>query len=174
VICIVAALGGPFSTAIGAETEFEVAPTELNPNFVGKEKKPWEEQAVVLPPYPENESASTITLPIVGTDYIYTMDLDALSADPDGVIRYSIAVTAPTGISNLFYEGMRCLKAEYKTYAYGNQGKWNKAVYAAWRRVTRGAGLDFRRALYQGYFCDEMSQPFDRQRIVELLKETDR
>lgn len=171
--CWTAVLGLAVPLTVAAENEFELGPTELNPHFVGKEKKAWEEQAVVLPSFPRTESDGLITLPVWGTDYRYTIDLSALTADPDGVVRYSIAITSTTGARNIFYEGLRCQTAQYKTYAYGSQGGWSEAVYPAWRTVTRGAGLDFRKVLYKDYFCDEMQQPREREKIVADLKHAD-
>lgn len=156
------------------ETEFELAPTELNPHFVGKEKKAWEELEVNVPAYPGIEFASGVALYVLGSEYTYILDINALSSDEDGVVRYSIAITSPTGANNILYEGLRCKTAQYKTYAYGSQGKWSEAVFPAWRKVTRGAGLEFRKVLYKNYFCDEMEEPFDRAQIVASLQQSER
>lgn len=172
--CAAAAAGFGGTVAVAAETEFEVGPTELNPGFVGKKKKAWQEQAVTLPSLPATGADTSITLSVVGSDYRYILDLDTLSVDADGVVRYAVTVVSSSGARNQFYEGLRCQTAQYKTYAYESQGKWREAVYPAWRRVTRGAGLDFRRVLYQDYFCDDLEQPRGREEIIADLKRADR
>lgn len=173
-ICTAAAVALALTSAAGsAENEFELAPGVSNSGFVAEDEKAWEEQAAQLPLYPADRSAGRVTLPVPGTNYTYTLHLGSLSIGGDEVVRYSITITSPAGVENVMYEGLRCRNARFKTYAYGSAGEWSKAVYPAWRPITRGAGLGFRKVLYKDYFCDDLKQPYERDQIVAALQQSD-
>src|SRR5688572_18314077 len=74
------------------------------------EKKAVPEQAVVLPPYPQDANLVEFAFGASGS-HRYFVDASTLDVGADGVVRYSLVVRTTGGASNASFEGIRC-----KTY----------------------------------------------------------
>lgn len=135
-------------------------------------EKKWKEQSWQLPPYPDPARLRGGELSIQGSSFAYQVDLDSLSIGNDGVVRYAIVITSPSGAQNVFYDGIRCQTAEYKTYAYGSQGKWQAAAYPEWQSLELVRGSRHRVELFQYYLCDDFHAPLTRKQIVSRFDGT--
>ena len=116
------------------------------------EEKPWAEIEVQLPAFPETENLIAFR---VGyhTDTKYLIDGNSLSVGPDGVIRYTLMVISASGAKNISYEGLRCVTAERRLYAFGRSDKtWSKARTNQWVRL-QGSTNTHHVDLYSNYFC---------------------
>lgn len=115
--------------------------------------KAWSEIQNLLPPYPKRETFISIPLGNLSSNRFF-VDFASVSADKDGVVRYSVVVESPSGAQTVSYEGMRCETGERKIYAFGHSGNtWSRNRYARWEPIQSRILNDFRSELYSHYFC---------------------
>ena len=130
--------------------------------------QPWREAALVLPPYPDD--ANLVRVPSQPTDtFKVFVDTKSVSVGPDGVIRMTFVVESPSGVRNVFYDGIRCAKVEYKTYAIGTPDKrMQTLVGARWQAIGPIAPNNFRRYVYQTLVCRRIPMPSPEEFIRDL------
>ena len=133
------------------------------------EEKPWEEVAVQLPPFPEEEDLLPFSVGAV-RDTKYLIDAKSLSVGADGVIRYTLVVISSEGARNVSFEGMRCATAERRFYAFGRADKaWSKARTNQWGKI-RGTSNNHHVELYSNFFCSAgmltAENPDDARRVL--------
>ena len=85
----------------------------------------------------------------------FALDGKSLTVDSDGVIRYTVVITSPSGARNVNYEGIRCEDYSWKLYAGLNADHdgWDRTVENDWTRIENGDLNAYHAALYQDYFC---------------------
>lgn len=116
------------------------------------EEKLWSEIEVQLPAFPEHNNLIQFQVGALN-DTKYMVDGASVSLGSDGVLRYTLVVISSTGAQNISYEGMRCVTAERRFYAFGQSDKtWSKAKGNEWVRI-RGSSNNHHVELYTGYFC---------------------
>ncbi|MEA3119352.1 MAG: hypothetical protein QOI13_2622 [Paraburkholderia sp.] len=135
-------------------------------------KSPWTENKVTtLPSLPVKANL----LPFdVSKNTALTFSVDAKSVDvgSDGVVRYTVVVTSPSGARNVNYEGIRCDTYEWRQYAALNADHdgWDRSVATAWRRIENGNLNAYQAALYQDYFCDSKVPAASAKTIVNNIR----
>ena len=86
----------------------------------------WKESEA--PPPPAFKTDRLIPLEIPRSGLRYGVDPASVTLSPDGVVRYVVVASSPTGAVNAMYEGIRCSTAEVKVYARHNPDSgWTKA-----------------------------------------------
>lgn len=97
---------------------------------------PWVESEVPSPPAFDVGKLVTFDVP-TSPGLVYGVDPAAIQISrPDGVVRYVVVATSPSGVRNVMYEGLRCATGEFKTYArYSPDGQWKPATGSGWRTV---------------------------------------
>jgi hypothetical protein len=129
----------------------------------------WQEGKTTLPPYPSDENLlaarrfppSTVTLLI---------DRSSISVGKDRVIRLAYVVESDGGARNAFFEGFRCGKGEYKSYAYGTaQGSFEPVKQPLWQPIPRTTLNNFRRDLYDNLLCQNYGVPRQPREVLEQL-----
>ena len=133
------------------------------------EEASWAEGNVQLPAFPLEENLIPFRVGSV-TDTGYFIDGSTISIGADEVIRYSLVIISSSGAKNISYEGMRCLTAEKRVYAFGRADKtWAKAKSDRWRPV-RGGDNNHNVELYANYFCaigaKTVMTPEDARRVL--------
>ncbi|MGN6084428.1 CNP1-like family protein [Trinickia sp.] len=85
----------------------------------------------------------------------FAVDGKSLDVGSDGVVRYTVVITSPTGARNVNYEGIRCDTYEWRLYAGLNADHdgWDRTVANDWTRIENGNLNAYHAALYQDYFC---------------------
>ncbi len=116
------------------------------------EEKAWKEDDVALPPFPEKDDLIPFRVGAI-TNIQYFIDGKTISVGGDGVIRYTLVVIGSGGAQNVTFEGIRCVSAERRTYAYGRADKtWSKSRNDQWMRIEGGANR-VHDNLYSDHFC---------------------
>jgi hypothetical protein len=116
------------------------------------DEKPWEEVEIHLPAYPVAASMIRFKVGAIA-DTTFLIDSESLSVGTDGVIRYTLEVVSPSGARNVSYEGMRCVTAERRFYAFGrSDGTWSKARGNQWVKIS-GTSNNHHVELFSSYFC---------------------
>ena len=111
------------------------------------------------------EVATNLTL-------VYGVDPATLQISPkDGLIRYVMVASSPSGARNILYEGIRCATAEFKTYArYASDGKWIVATDPQWKSMYQNAPSKHPLRLAQAGACDNAAAAQSIASVVLKLK----
>ncbi len=114
----------------------------------------WKELEVPLPAFPDDRNLIPVRMPVAYTLKIY-LDEKSISRAPDGIVRYTLVVETPSGVRNVFFDGLRCDTREYKTYAIGTLEKTFEPIKKPkWERVPYYETNAFRFQLMRNYVCD--------------------
>lgn len=135
----------------------------------------WKEEGSNIPDYPENAELIEVAGPPAYRNYQYLIDGKGLKVGADGVVRYSIVIRSSSGSDNVMHDGLRCITAEIKNYAYGSTNKEGKKVFiprqqTSWKPV-RSTGVDgYSKGLAENYFCDHNGVILTRHEIIQNMK----
>jgi hypothetical protein len=89
----------------------------------------------------------------------------------DGVVRYVVVATSPSGARNVMYEGLRCATGEFKTYArYSPDGQWKPAMGSEWRSVFGNMPSKHALRFAQAAACDGAASATTVDAIVSRLR----
>ena len=101
---------------------------------------------------------------------VYAIDPQTLSISPaDRVVRYVLVATSPSGVRNVFYEGIRCSAAQVKTYARHADGRWIVAADPPWQDMANRPSRHALQLARQGA-CDNSGTPSSVGDIVRALR----
>jgi hypothetical protein len=133
----------------------------------------WVENKVdQLPPLPQDHDLLPFNVS-QNTPLQFAIDAKSLSVGTDGVVRYTIVVTSPSGARNINYEGIRCDTYEWRLYAGLNADHdgWDRTVANDWRRIEDGNLNAYQAALYQDYFCANKMPMAAAKTIVNNIRQ---
>lgn len=148
-------------------------PDDLTPAEIAEPEaaeKPWAQNHISLPPFPRASDLLPLRIDSGDADYKYFIDVNSVTLTPDEVLRYTVIIQAPSGSSNIIYEGIRCATKEAKTLAYGTKdGNFRLMPDPEWNYVhTRGA-LSYRTTMVEIYVCDANGWAVDSDTVLERL-----
>ena len=131
----------------------------------------WQEGPV--PPPPDFQVDRLLRFDVnPNSTLVYAIDPHTLSISAaDRVVRYVVVATSPSGVRNVFYEGIRCPSGQVKTYARHSEGRWHMSSDPQWQDM---AGRPSRHALQlarQGA-CDSGGTPLQAQDILRALRQS--
>ncbi|PXW24433.1 CNP1-like family protein [Paraburkholderia caballeronis] len=133
----------------------------------------WTENKVTsLPPLPQ-PNAKLMSFDVSNdTPLSFAIDPASLSVGTDGVVRYTIVITTPTGARNVNYEGIRCDTYEWRLYGSLNADHdgWDQTVANDWDRIEKGTLNAYHSVLYQDYFCANKMPAGKAPVIVQNLR----
>lgn len=117
--------------------------------------QPWQEQEVTLPAPPSKTRPLAFEVG-AGSELRYTLDTNSISIGQDGVVRYVVTATSPSGVENVLYEGLRCDTGEATTYARWNSSeqRWTMQQSWTWRPISGLAVTRIALKLAQTGMCD--------------------
>ena len=143
-----------------------------NPEDIGgvPEEKEFSEIEMVLPAYPREKDLVEFQ-PRGGSRNRFYVDARSVSIGEDRVVRYTAVIRSPSGATNVSHEGLRCLTAEYKVYAFGTKGEeWSLARAPKWQPIGP-LDANYRHGLYKDYLCySESIAGRNAQDLVANLK----
>lgn len=137
------------------------------------DRKPnWTENKVeTLPSLPL--ASNLIPFDVSGnTPLTFAVDAKSLSVGDDGVVRYTVVVTSPSGAHNVNYEGIRCDTYEWRQYAGLNADHdgWDDTVATPFARIEDSALNGYQAALYQDYFCANRAPTGNAKVITDNMR----
>jgi hypothetical protein len=130
-----------------------------------------ENQVDTLPPLPQE--SNLLPFEVSGnTPLQFAIDRNSLSVGTDGVVRYTVVVTSPSGARNVNYEGIRCDTYEWRLYAGLNadHDDWDRTVANEFSRIENGALNAYHAALYQDYMCANKMPTGKAAQIIENIR----
>ncbi len=143
---------------------------EFNKNYSDEEDKPWEEIAADFPPAPKAENLLPFYVGPTATQ-TFAVDSKSLSIGTDGVVRYTLVATSPSGAKNISYEGIRCASFEKKIYALGREdGTWGRSRRDQWESIVRSKVNRQHAALSADYFCSNLTIVGTEKDMINRLK----
>ena len=114
----------------------------------------WKETEVPSPPAFKTDQLIGVEMPRHLTTR-FGIDPQTLRVTADGVVRYVMVASSPSGGVYAMYEGIRCQTGEVKTYArYGASGQWSVASGAEWRALNSGQASAHSLALARQGACE--------------------
>jgi hypothetical protein len=132
--------------------------------------KTWQEIAVQLPSPPASENLIPFYVSATATQK-FALDEKSLTIGKDGVIRFTLVSTSPSGARNISYEGIRCASFEKKSYAYGrDDGTWSRSRHDQWERIVRNAANRQHGVLAVDFFCESQAVAGDRETLLKRLR----
>jgi hypothetical protein len=91
------------------------------------------------PPPPAFRADGLVPLDIPRSSLRFGVDPASVSLGNDGIVRYVVVASSPSGAVNALYEGLRCNTAEVKVYARYNPGSgWTIAKDSTWVTLHDG------------------------------------
>lgn len=142
---------------------------EIRRDFVAPKKKSGP-QPVPLPAYPDADKLLPVELDVAGSSFSYYIDPDALHIEDQSEVRYTLVAESPSGVRNVFYEGIHCMNIEYISYGYGGGGKLYPTSELRWKLVAESSQRRHYRSLHSSYFCDNLMTPVPVADIIERIK----
>ena len=132
--------------------------------------KTWQEIAVQLPSPPAPENLIPFYVSATATQ-TFAVDEKSFSLDKDGVIRFTLVSTSPSGARNISYEGIRCASFEKMSYAYGREdGTWSRSRRDQWERIVRNAANRQYGILAVDFFCESQGVAGNRDTLLNRLR----
>lgn len=128
----------------------------------------WKETEVPPPPTFDVKRLLPVEMPPY-MSLKFGVDPATLVVTGDGVVRYVVVATGPSGASNAFYEGVRCATDEVKTYARFNSGAWQPVDEPEWKRIET-MNSSYVRALSSQGLCRGRAPRFSTRDMVRELK----
>lgn len=132
----------------------------------------WTENKVeTLPPLPQ--PADLLQFDVSqNTPLKFAVDGKSIDVGSDGVVRYTVVVTSPSGARNVNYEGIRCDTYEWRQYAGldADHNGWDRSVATRWRRIENGELNAYHASLYKDYFCANKMPAAPAKTIVDNLR----
>ena len=131
-----------------------------------------EDKLTSLPPLPP-PNATLMSFDVSNnTPLTFAIDPASVSVGNDGVVRYTVVITTPTGARNVNYEGIRCETYEWRLYASLNaeHDGWDQTVANDWVRIETGTLNAYHSALFTDYFCANKMPVGKASTIVQNLR----
>jgi hypothetical protein len=127
----------------------------------------WKEQDLVIPPYPREDGLVKIDIDRHDFPYTLFVDSNSVSVGRDDIIRYTAILRSKSGVDNISFEGLMCIRHQYKRYAYASGGQFYPVPNAQWRFLKKQRQDLYRNILADDYFCpmpsgDPVPQLIDR------------
>ena len=135
------------------------------------EQAPWAESTMALPALP-GDTGELIRLNVStgGLSNTLYIDPSSLSTADDRVVRYTVVIVSGSGVRNVTYEALHCGERKVRRIAYAVDDSWHELKHTGWQRIT-GTGMNqYRKYLYENYFCDTGNRYLDADEIIRKLE----
>jgi hypothetical protein len=103
------------------------------------------------------------------TIFKFAVDTDSILIGADGVTRYIVVMTNPSGGQQAQYEGIRCDSFQWRLYGNLENNAWRENPLSSWRGIQNNVPNRYQAALAQGAFCNFNSQEKNTKTILQSL-----
>jgi CNP1-like family len=129
----------------------------------------FKEGTTTMPSSPPNQSTLQPFYVSMGTVFKFAIDTNSISIGKDGVTRYIVVMTNPSGEQQTQYEGIRCDSFQWRLYGNLENGVWRENPLSSWREIQSKVPNRYQAALAQGAFCNFNSQEKSMSAIMKAL-----
>ena len=129
----------------------------------------FKEGATPMPLNPANPSTLQPFYVSQETKFKFAVDTDSILIGGDGITRYIVVITNPSGQNQAQYEGIRCDSFQWRLYGLYESAGWRENLLGEWKDIKRDVPDRYQAALAQGAFCNFDSQEKNIGKIIRTL-----
>jgi hypothetical protein len=129
----------------------------------------FKEGTTTMPLNPPNQATLVPFYVSQETIFKFAVDTSSILIGADGVTRYIVVITNPSGEQQAQYEGIRCDSFQWRLYGSLENGKWKENPLGEWKVMKQRTANRYQAALAQGAFCNINTQEKDIKNIVQSL-----
>jgi hypothetical protein len=129
----------------------------------------FKEGTTTMPLNPPNKSTLQPFYVTQTTIFKFAVDTNSIGIGADGVTRYIVVITNPSGGQQTQYEGIRCDSFQWRLYGTLDNNKWNENPLGSWATIKQNIPNRYQAALAQGAFCNLNSQEKKLSNVLESL-----
>ena len=132
--------------------------------------KDWKEADI--PPPPAFNMAKLLSFDVArSSSLVFGVDPASFSISiTDGVVRYVMVASSPTGARNVIYEGLRCSTGEVRTYARAKpDGSWVVSELSEWKSVYDPKVPRYSLSFARAGACDGAAHVSNTRELIRKL-----
>ena len=129
----------------------------------------FKEGATAMPLNPPNQKTLLPFYVTKTTIFKFAVDTDSISIGADGVTRYTVVITNPSGGQQAQYEGIRCDSFQWRLYGSYESTGWKENPLGSWKTIQNNIPNRYQASLAQGAFCNLNSQEKNIKNILNSL-----
>ena len=129
----------------------------------------FKEGTTAMPLNPPNKSTLQPFYVSRTTIFKFAVDTNSILIGADGVTRYIVVMTNPSGETQAQYEGIRCDSFQWRLYGNFENGVWKENPLASWRGISDHVANRYQAALAQGAFCNMTTQEKNIRNVISNL-----
>ena len=129
----------------------------------------FKEGATTMPLNPPNKPSLQPFYVSQTTIFKFAVDTNSILIGSDGITRYIVVITNPSGGQQSQYEGVRCDSFQWRLYGTFDNNKWNENPLGSWAAIKSKIPNRYQAALAQGAFCNFASQEKSMAVIMKAL-----
>jgi CNP1-like family len=133
----------------------------------------FKEGVTKMPANPPNPSTLIPFYVSQQTIFKFAVDTNSISIGADGVTRYIIVMTNPSGGQQAQYEGIRCDSFQWRLYGTLENGSWRENLLSSWKAIQNNVPNRYQASLAQGAFCNFNLQEKNIQTVIRSLNPND-
>lgn len=129
----------------------------------------FKEGGTAMPLNPPNKTTLVPYYVSRETVFKFAVDTDSILIGADGVTRYIVVLTNPSGGEQIQYEGIRCDSFQARIYGTFENGAWRENPLSTWKDIQSKTANRYQAALAQGAFCNMNIQEKNIGTIIKAL-----
>jgi hypothetical protein len=129
----------------------------------------FKEGATTMPLNPPNQLTLVPFYVSQRTIFKFAVDTDSILIGADGVTRYIVVISSPSGSEQTQYEGIRCDSFQWRLYGALESGVWKENPLGSWKNINSDIPNRYQASLAQGAFCNFNSQEKNIKKILSSL-----
>ena len=129
----------------------------------------FKEGTTAMPLNPPNKATLVPFYVSQHTIFKFAVDTDSILIGADGVTRYIVVLTNPSGGQQAQYEGIRCDSFQWRLYGTFENQAWKENLLSNWRSIQSNIPNRYQASLVQGAFCNFNSQEKNIKTIIQAL-----
>ncbi len=123
------------------------------------DKPDWKESEVPAPPAFDLKRLVPVDIS-ARSQLKWGVDPDSIKIMPEGIVRYVVVAQSDSGVVNAMYEGIRCNKGEFRSYARHNPSSgWVKSSNSDWTSLRETGASRHPAVLAKQGICDGAAPP---------------
>ena len=129
----------------------------------------FKEGTTAMPLNPPNQTTLIPFYVSQRTIFRFAIDTDSILIGADGVTRYIVVITNPSGGQQSQYEGIRCDSFQWRLYGTYESTGWKENPLGSWKSIQSDIPNRYQASLAQGAFCNFNSQEKNIKNILSSL-----
>jgi len=129
----------------------------------------FKEGVTTMPLNPPNQATLVPFYVSERTIFKFAVDTNSIQIGADGVTRYIVVMTNPSGEQQAQYEGIRCDSFQWRLYGTLENGAWRENPLSSWQDIKSKVPNRYQAALAQGAFCSFNTQEKNIKNILQSL-----